>query len=223
MSLSWVLLFLPGLCYNLSPGAQSLSVAEGQPPSRVWKIEVPLEEGQGRGRELQGPGPPGRTPRPEPPRLCPHERRQSRSDVAGSAGGREARPGGAGSMGGGESGVGGMAGVALPAPAAAARAAGAARGGRGRGLALQRLPEPSALGPRCSLAEKPAMPHLPRRPCSGTRGHSASACSFPSGSSLRQTCPNAITDAPPATCSASFSFLFPSPPSRTSSSAAVSG
>lgn len=36
-------------------------------PPRVWKIEVPLEEGQGRGRGLQGPGPPGRTPAPRRP------------------------------------------------------------------------------------------------------------------------------------------------------------
>lgn len=41
-------------------------------PSRAWKIEVSLEEGQGHGRGRQGPGPPRRTPVPRRLRPCLH-------------------------------------------------------------------------------------------------------------------------------------------------------
>lgn len=152
-------------------------------PSRVWKIEVPLEEGQGRGRGLQGPGPPGRTP--APPRAAPRVPPLARVRAAvTSPGPREVGRRGPEWRG---VGVAGMAGVALLSPAAAARAAGGARGGRCLGWFCSTGLSRARSGSACSPGGQPEVPPLPRCRCSGARGSppggpSASAGSFPSGS-----------------------------------------
>lgn len=64
---SWRLLFVsflgPAISFrallkSLTMRSRPYQLSKDSRPSRVWKIEVPLEEGQGRGREMQGPGPP---------------------------------------------------------------------------------------------------------------------------------------------------------------------
>lgn len=86
----------------------------------IGKIEVPLEEGQGRGGGLQGPGPPRGTPRRAASARASISARQSRSDVArsrrwGGAAWARGEPGlGAGGGRGGRPAAGDVRGRAVP-------------------------------------------------------------------------------------------------------------
>lgn len=159
----------------------------------IGKIEVPLEEGQGRGGGLQGPGPPRGTPRRAASARASISARQSRSDVArsrrwGGAAWARGEPGlGAGGGRGGRPAAGDVRGRAVPCclrrlrprqPRELQEVRGRCRLFPAPARAVRHRAPPA---PRGEASEANARPVQPARGWS-PRGSSASAWSSPSHS-----------------------------------------
>lgn len=111
---------------------------------------MPLEEGQGRGRGLRGPGPPGGCPRRAASARASIRARQSRSDVARSGGAGRRGLGTRGIWGGGD----GRGGPASRLSCCPRRP----REGPCPGLLCSACRSPAPSGSACSPAQRREMP-----------------------------------------------------------------